>query len=350
MILDYLVILWQMILESAPYLLIGLFIAGLLRAFLPQEFLARHLGNNSLGSAFKAALFGIPLPLCCCGVLPTAVSLYRQGASLSATFAFLVATPQTSVDAILLAYGLLGSIFAIAYPVSALFGAFLTSLAMVIFIKSTSKVLSPVFSCAMCNEETPHTHPFGEKVTFALQYAVTELFAEIAKPLLIGFLAAALVALILPPNLAESLSTHGLTYPAMLVIGLPLYVCATASIPLGYAFLLKGFSPGSVLIFLMAGPGTNLTSLNVLSKIFGKKVTGIYLVALSLAALLSGIILDSLVGEILPKSLTPKQETLGFLHLLAALILLLLFLYHFTRKRLLGKKNHGPICGCGCGG
>ena len=340
---SYLKVLGGIVLESAPYLLIGLILAGFIKAFLPQSFLIRHLGSHSLGSAFKAALFGIPLPLCSCGVLPTAVSLYKQGASLSATFAFLVATPQTSIDAILLAYGLLGGIFAIAYPISALFGASLTSLALVILIKHRSKPLSLDFSCALCNEETPHAHSLREKATFALQYAVRELFADIAKPLLIGFLAAALVALLLPPDLAESLSAHGLTYPAMLIIGLPVYVCATASIPLGYAFLIKGFSPGSVLVFLIAGPGTNLTSLSVLSQVFGKKITGIYLTALTLAALLSGMALDRLVGEIRLPELPLKSETYGLWHYLSAAILLLMFINHFLRKGLSQSKE--SCCG-----
>jgi len=327
---SYLELLGIIVLESAPYLIIGLILAGFIKAFLPQSFLIRHLGRHSLGSAFKAALFGIPLPLCSCGVLPTAVSLYRQGASLSATFAFLVATPQTSIDAILLAYGLLGSIFAIAYPISALFGALLTSIALVIFVKH--KPLSLGFSCTFCNEETNQAYSFRKKAAFGLQYAVKELFGEIAKPLFIGFLAAPLVALLLPQNFVESLSAYGLTYLAMLIIGLPVYVCATASIPLGYAFLIKGFSPGSVLVFLIAGPATNLATLSVLSHVFGKKITGIYLIALILAALLSGMIFDRLVGEIRVPELTLESEAYGLWHYLSAAILLLMFINHYFHR------------------
>ena len=191
----------------------------------------------------------------------------------------------------------------------------------------------------MCNEKNPHAHSFREKAVFALKYAVMELFAEIAKPLIIGFLAAALVALLLPQDLAESLSAYSLTYPAMLIIGLPVYVCATASIPLGYAFLIKGFSPGSILVFLIAGPGTNLTSLSVLYQTFGKKITGIYLAALSLAALLSGMILDSLVGEIQLQELTLKSEAYGLWHYISAAILLLMFLNYFLRKDLSQSKK-----------
>lgn len=344
MIWNYLEVLSLIVLKSAPYLLIGLILGGLIKTFLPRSFLIRHLGNHSLSSALKAALFGIPLPLCSCGVLPTAVSLYRQGASLPATFAFLVTTPQTSIDAILLAYGLLGGIFAIAYPISALFGAFLTSLALIIFVKNHSKSSNSSFSCSIYNKKTSYVTYFREKIFSAVRYSVTELFAEIAKPLFIGFLAAAMVTLILPQDLAEKLSTCGLTYLAMLIIGLPVYVCATASIPLGCALLMKGFSPGSILVFLIAGPATNLTSLSVLSKTFGKKVTGIYLISLSLTALLSGIALDYLVDEIHIQGCALKSETYSFWHYISAGILLLMFLAQFLWKSFSQSKESCSSC------
>jgi len=344
MIGDYFEILGLIVLKSAPYLLVGLILGGFIKTFVPQSFLIKHLGNHSLGSALKAALFGIPLPLCSCGVLPTAVSLYRQGASLPATFAFLVATPQTSIDAILLAYALLGSFFAIAYPISALFAAFLTSLALIIFVKESPKFSNSVLPYSACDKKNSYVLSLGEKIISALKYTTTELFAEIARPLFIGFLAAAAVALILPPNLAEKLSTYGLTYLAMLIIGLPVYVCATASIPLGCAFLMKGFSPGSILVFLITGPGTNLTSLSVLSQTFGKKVTGIYLISLSLTALLSGMILDYLVGEIQIQNFTLKSETYGLLHYISAGILLLMFLNNFLQRNFSKSKESCPSC------
>ncbi len=346
MLTNYLQILWYLLQESAPYLLLGLGVAGLLRAFLPPDFLSRHLGKRSLGSTLKAALFGIPLPLCSCGVLPTAVSLYRQGASLPATFAFLVATPQTSVDAILLAYGLLGTLFALAYPVSALLAAVLTSWALLLLFRGRSGQETLAASCSLCPNTEEHTHSFGERVRFAWHYATGELFAELARPLLVGFLAAALVTLLLPPDLAEILARHGLTYPAMLFIGLPVYVCATASIPLGYALLLKGFSPGSVLVFLMAGPGTNLTSLVVLSRVFGRKVTLIYLFSLALSAIFCGVILDLLVERWPLETLTPEERTPGFLHFLAALALLGLFGKHLIWQRFFSRETGEEGCSC----
>ncbi len=350
MIEKYFLLLWHLFLDSAPYLLAGLVIAGLLRVFIPPEWLGRHLGKHSLVSALKAALLGIPLPLCSCGVLPTAISLYRQKASLPATFAFLIATPQTSVDALLLAYALLGSVFLWAYPLSALWGALLGATALYLLVRSPQLDFTPALACALCHEEGPHRHPWGQKLGAAFRYAFDELFAEMAWPLLIGFLAAALVALLLPPNLAETLETHGWSYPAMLLLGLPLYVCATASIPLAYAFLLKGFSPGSVLIFLMAGPGTNITSLAVLSRIFGKKITMIYLVSLMAAALTAGMLLDHLVPEFTPRTsvLGPEREVYSLGSFLAALALIFLFGRYLVWKKIF--KPRSSACGCGCKG
>jgi len=342
MFVAYFRVLGHLFLDSAPYLLAGLFIAGLLKVFLPEDFLVRHLGGHSLWGAFKAALLGLPLPLCSCGVLPAAVGLYRQGAGLPATFAFLVATPQTSVDAIALAYGLLGGIFALAYPLSALLAALLVALAITFGTRERKTEDAPPLSCVCCSEENPHTHTFSEKLTASLRHAVEELLAEIARPLVVGFLLAALVSLLLPPDLARVLSAHGLTYPAMLILGLPLYLCATASIPLGYALLIKGFSPGSVLIFLMAGPATNVTSLMVLGKVFGKRATALYLVSLVLAALLSGWIFDHLVGGLVPRGQGMIQKTPGFFSLVAALLLALLLAREILWKGLFLRKRPKP--------
>ncbi|HFC98463.1 MAG TPA: permease [Thermosulfurimonas dismutans] len=344
MVETYLKILGHLFVESAPYILVGLFIAGLLRVFIPEDFLVRHLGGHSLTGAFKAALFGLPLPLCSCGVLPAAVGLYRSGAGLPATFAFLVATPQTSADAILLAYGLLGGFFALAYPLSALAASVLVALVLTLTTRPRDLSPSSSLSCLCCDQEGPHTHTFREKMRASLRHAVEELFAEMARPLLLGFFLAALAALLLPPDLARVLAAHGLTYPAMLLLGIPIYLCATASIPLGYALLLKGFSPGSVLVFLMAGPATNLTSLTVLAKFFGRRVTLLYLGTLMAAALASGWIFDQLVPSTLLRPRSVSAEGPGLISVLAALLLGWLFVRELIWKRF----SPGPTSGCGC--
>ncbi len=342
MIIEYFQILWKIVSKSAPYLLVGLLVAGILKIFVPQEFLLKHLGRRGIGSNFKAALFGIPLPLCSCGVLPTAVSLFKRGVNLPATFAFLVATPQTSVDAILLAYGLLGISFALAYPASALFAAFFTSLLMLLFLKEDQRSSREVASCPVCESCESHEHGFGEKLSSALRHSLDEVFSEIATPLLVGFLVAALVTLVLPPQLAEVLKKHNLAYPAMLLIGLPIYVCATASIPLGYALLLKGFSLGSVLVFLMAGPGTNLTSLVVLSRVFGRDAVVLYLGSLVAAAVISGVVLDAVSPKVTQTTaLLASEEDPSSLNLLASFVLGILFVRHYA-KRLLSPPRKNP--------
>ncbi|QJA06469.1 permease [Thermosulfurimonas marina] len=343
-LLLYLSQLGGLFLEAAPYLLLGLLLAGLLRVFVSEDWLSRHLGGHTLKGALKAALLGLPLPLCSCGVLPAAVGLYRAGAGLPATFAFLVATPQTSADAILLAYGLLGGVFALAYPLSALWVALWVALAVRFLVGESPSPSTPLAACACCAAETSHQHTFGERVWTSLLYAVEELLADLSRPLAVGFLLAALVALILPPGLAERLSAHGLVYPAMILVGLPLYVCATASIPLAYTLLLKGFSPGAVLVFLVTGPATNLTSITVLSRLFGLRTVTLYLLALILAALTAGLALDTLFPGLSAKVSPSAPEGPSLLNTLSAALLALLLLREILWKPL--WKDREPGCAC----
>jgi len=341
----YLSRLGSFFLEAAPYILFGLLLAGVLRIFVSEEWLSRHLGGHSLKGALKAALLGLPLPLCSCGVLPAAVGLYRAGAGLPATFSFLVATPQTSVDAILLAYGLLGGFFALAYPLSALWAALLVALAIRFGAGEGPTSPAPVTTSCCCSSKESPTPSFKERISASLRYAVEDLLGEIARPLVVGFLLAALVALLLPTGLAERLSAHGLVYPAMILVGLPLYVCAIASIPLAYAFLLKGFSPGAVLVFLLTGPATNLTSLTVLSRVFGLRPVVLYLLALTLAAFSAGLLLDTFFPQVaLGMGPAGGKEGLKLLHLVAAVVLGLLLTREILWKPL--RKNQKRTCAC----
>ncbi|MDE5959958.1 MAG: permease, partial [Muribaculaceae bacterium] len=125
MITEFLATFWAMLCEMAPYLLLGFLFAGMLHAFLPASFYNRHLGRPGFWSVAKAAMFGVPLPLCSCGVIPTAMSMRRQGASRAATVSFLISTPQTGVDSILATGSLLGWPLALIRPIA----AFATALA-----------------------------------------------------------------------------------------------------------------------------------------------------------------------------------------------------------------------------
>ncbi len=327
----YLKNLFLLLADIAPYFLVGLLVAGFLKVFLPQEKLSKHLGRERLTSIFKAALIGVPLPLCSCGVLPVAVSLYRHGAGLPAIVAFLVATPQTSIDAIVITFGLFGGTFALAYPLAALIAGTLAGLLTYFF---TPKEITPLLNKSPSPaEDVSVKNPFIK----AFKFAFLELPEELTRPLLLGLILAALLATLLPPGFLGAKIPSGMRqYLFMLLAGIPIYTCSTGSLPLAYSFYLQGFSPGSLLIFLMSGPATNVTSLLVVRKLFGWRAFLIYASSLITMALVAGTSLD-LVLQKLSLPLKPPvlpEEGLSLTKEASALILVGLLFYHLLRPYL----------------
>ncbi len=269
--------LWK---DIAFYLLIGMFIAGIIHIYLGQKFIIKHLGKGK-SSIIKASIFGVPLPVCSCGVIPIASSLKEDGASKSATLSFMVSTPTTGVDSIFATYSLLGPIFAIFRPVFALFAGIVVGIASYLFDREEGKA--------------KHVHEKKEKKSFgdALKYAFGELPADIGKWLIIGIVAGGIIASI-PYN-------FDFIYPydflVALLISLPLYVCATGSIPIAAALLQKGFSPGAALVFLIAGPATNTITLTFVRYKLGRKSFYIYLATIASLSLLAGIIFNFIWSE-----------------------------------------------------
>ncbi len=321
--------LFLLLADIAPYFLLGLLVAGFLKVFLPQERLSRHLGRGSFLAVFKAALLGIPLPLCSCGVLPVAVSLRRHGAGLPAVVAFLVATPQTSVDAIFITFGLFGGAFALAYPLAALVAGLMAGTLAYFLVPRREDFEGPSLLASQDSGKNP--------LFRALHFSFFELLAELAKPLTLGLLLAALLATAFPPGfLGAKIAPGAKQYLLMLLFGVPIYTCSTGSLPLAYSFYLQGFSPGSLLVFLMSGPATNVTSLVVVKKIFGRRAFLIYAGSLILTALAAGAGLDLLV-ERLSLPLRPPalpEEGLSTFKELSALLLAALLLYHLTKPYL----------------
>lgn len=320
--------LFLLLADIAPYFLLGLLVAGLLKVFLPQEKLSRHLGRGKFSAVLKAALLGIPLPLCSCGVLPVAVSLRRHGAGLPAVVAFLVATPQTSVDAIFITFGLFGGVFALVYPLAALVAGLMAgTLAYLLGSRGNIPEAPPLLT-----PEAP-----GNPLLKALRFSFLELLAELAKPMTLGLLLAALLATVFPPGfLGAKVSPGAKQYLLMLLFGVPIYTCSTGSLPLAYSFYLQGFSPGSLLVFLMSGPATNVTSLVVVKKIFGRRAFLIYAGSLILTALAAGVGLDLLVERLSFPVRPPvlPEEGLSPLKELSGLLLAALLLYHLTKPYL----------------
>lgn len=291
-------------LDAAPWLLLGLIAAGLIKAWLPEGVLERWLGGHGAWPVVKAAIIGAPLPLCSCGVLPAALGLRRGGASRSATVSFLIATPETGVDSIAVSYAMLGPVMAVVRPIAAIFSAIATGLLTTLVPQAQPLPLNtPTSTCCSggcCGSSTPTpTNKPGVLSTTVqgLRYAVSDILDDIALWLAIGILLAGAVATWVPP---QALAAWGSGLPAMglmLLVGIPMYICATASTPVAAALLLAGASPGTVLVFLLAGPATNLATLAVLRKELGVGILATYLVGIAVSSIGFGLLLDSLLSH-----------------------------------------------------
>ncbi len=293
---------WNIWVESAPYVLFGFFAAGLLKGLMPVDAVARHLGRNSVGSVLKASLIGIPLPLCSCGVIPAAISLRKQGASKGASAAFLVSVPETGVDSIAITWALLDPLMTVVRPIA----SFLTATATGLLINRLPQdpplpVPKPVepgpANCgctAGCSEGTRPSSaeirpPLHRRLRSGLSYAFGELLADIGKWLLLGIVLAGVIAYLLPEDFfSRFFGSELVSLLVMLGIGIPLYICASASTPVAAALVLKGLSPGAALVFLLAGPATNAATLTVVARYFGKAATLIYLGSIGICSLVLG--------------------------------------------------------------
>ena len=296
--------------EMSPYLLLGFLAAGLLHSFVPQSIYSKHLAGSDARSVIKAALFGIPLPLCSCGVLPTAVSLRNNGASRAASTSFLIATPQTGVDSIAATYSLLGLAFAVIRPVAALVTALVGGL-LVAWVERSEGV-QPVnetndhhCDCeddddddccchddCSCGEQPRATTLMG-KVLEALRYGFIDMMKSIGRWLVIGLVVATLITVCVPDDFFAAFAQYPLlNMLVVLALSVPMYVCATGSIPIALSLMLKGLTPGAALVLLMAGPAANFASVLVINRSFGRKATIAYLAAIIGGAIAFGIIVD----------------------------------------------------------
>jgi uncharacterized membrane protein YraQ (UPF0718 family) len=354
---------WIILNDSAPYVLFGMFVAGLLKAYLPENFVARHLGKSGAGSVVKASLIGVPLPLCSCGVLPTALGLRKQGASKGAVTSFLISTPETGVDSIAVTYALLDPVMAVMRPVAAFVTAIAAGLAVNRLPEDPEEEArlddSPLVSACGCsdtgcsdagcsgpanthedhvqmdNEDMTlkplheHVHAFAaghaghdhghshtscscghdhghaapqlgrlaprSRLREGMNFAFIELSRDIGFWLLAGIVLAGVISYFLPPNfVAEHLGEGMFSMLLMLIIGVPMYVCATASTPIVAALALKGLSPGAALVFLLAGPATNAAGLTVLAKRLGRKATAVYVASIAVVSLALGMVVNQL--------------------------------------------------------
>jgi uncharacterized membrane protein YraQ (UPF0718 family)/copper chaperone CopZ len=324
--------------EMAPYLLLGFLFAGILHVFFPAGLVKRHMGGADLLSSVKASLLGVPLPLCSCGVLPTGISFYRSGASKGSTVSFLISTPQTGVDSIIATYAMLGWPFAIIRPIVALFSGIFGGVL-------TNSLGTSDKDPERMNEENGYRGNRSVKEMF--RYGFVEMIQDISKWLVIGLLIAALLAVVIPDDFfTATVSNEYLSMLLILFASIPLYVCATGSIPIAAVLLMKGLSPGAALVFLMAGPATNAATMAVINNSLGKRTFWLYLISIIGGAFLFG----TLINELLPRDLimgalpdlgvhTDHEHMSGWFKIASGVLLAGLLLNGWIQKLLAKKRN-----------
>jgi len=372
--MEYLLLFINALMElsyaMAPYILFGLVFAGILHESVPETLVTKHLGKESIASVIKSTVFGIPLPVCSCGVIPLATSIKKSGASKGATLSFLISTPITGVDSILATYGMFGWVFTIYRVVTSMIIAIVAGVLTNIFdkeevpdsslpqfstihkpstlqnfatlpqVKASSEVTQ---SCCVTKSETEIKTQFSIKK--ALDYAFFTLLSDIAKPLFWGLVLGALITALIPQNLSELLIEYAwVSYIIVIIIAVPMYVCATASLPIAAALMLSGVSAGAAFVFLSAGPATNTVTIGVVKKMLGTRALYIYLGTIVVGSMLFGLGLDYIfaLSDINPRSLVHGHESYGAVAMISSIVLWGFVLYFMIQPYF--KKEAKNCC------
>ena len=363
--------LWQLSIAMAPYILFGLLFAGILHELVPDSIVTKHLGKSDIKSVLKSTIFGIPLPVCSCGVIPLATSIKKSGASKGATLSFLISTPITGVDSIMATYGIFGWIFTLYRAITSMIIAMVAGILTNIFDKDTIirvdmestptrafSTFKPVGaasisvlntqinkeeSCETGTGSCCSTNTASKKFSIlaAITYAFGTLLGDIAKPLFWGLLLGALITVAIPENLSALLTEYAwLSYLIVIIIAVPMYVCATASLPIAAGLMLSGVSAGAAFVFLSAGPATNTVTIGVVKKMLGTKSLVIYLGSIIIGSILFGLGLDYIfdASAIDPASLIHLHEEAGVVSTISAVVLWVLVLW-FVAKPYFEKKD-----------
>lgn len=273
--------IWAVTLEMAPYLLFGFLMAGILSVLISRDYVRRHLGGRGITAAVKAALVGVPMPICSCGVIPLAASLRKHGASRGATASFLASTPQTGIDSLMVTYALLGWVFAVFRALAAFLSGIICGLAV-------ESVPAPDTDETE-EEETAAPAAHEPVIKRMLSYGFISLPRKISRAMILGIVLSGIISGLVPADFfAENIGDSPFAMVLMLFIGIPIYVCSSASVPIALAFIKAGLSPGAALVFLITGPATNAATLTTLWQIIGKKQLAVFLVTLAGCALAAG--------------------------------------------------------------
>ncbi|MFH1847005.1 MAG: SO_0444 family Cu/Zn efflux transporter [Candidatus Omnitrophota bacterium] len=325
--------------KMSPYLVFGFLFAGVLHVFIDTSTVSRHLGKSSLFSVIKAALFGIPLPLCSCSVIPAAMALRKEGASKGSVLSFLISTPTTGVDSIFATYSLLGGLFTVYRVIASFVTGVLSGIIANIFLKEDNHGIreEPV-KCKLCNEHGVCEHGLYHKIGCVFTYAFGDLLKDSGGALLIGIFIGGVITYFLPGGFIERYLGAGINAMViMLLVGIPMYVCATASIPIAAALMLKGMNPGAAFVFLVAGPATNIVTMIVVAKNIGKNALVIYLGSIALSSLVLGFLLDKVYlyfGQIdsLRFIIHRKAILPEWLGISTSVVLFILIVYNFVKR------------------
>lgn len=349
-VLGILMAVLDIINEMSPYLLLGFLLAGIMHAFIPDGWYVKYLSGNTIRSVVNAAVFGVPLPLCSCGVIPTAMSLRREGASKGAVVSFLIATPQTGVDSIFATYSLMGLPFAVVRPVAAFFTAIIGGT----FVNMDACRQKESYGAGRESDvkieagtERKHVS-FGGRCVEALKFGFVEMMEDIGKWLVAGLVVAGLITVLVPDEFFETFkNSTTLSMLLVLCVSVPMYICATGSIPIAVALMMKGVTPGAALVMLMAGPACNVASILVINKVLGKKTLLLYLTAIITGSILFGVVIDQLLPrewftEHLMSTHACCHDVAGWFEWTCTGILILLLL-NVLRMRLM----HKSACSCG---
>lgn len=342
LIVSYFKAFWELFNEMAIFLMIGFFFAGFLHVFIRKERIGKYLGSNDLKSSVNASLLGVPLPLCSCGVIPAGLSFLKNGASKGATVSFLISTPQTGVDSIMVTYSMLGWPLAIIRPLVAFITGVTGGVITNLFQKNIKEEVIP----NIADDSAPLT--FTGKIRELLRYGFVDFLQDISKWLIIGLAVAAVLTLLIPPDFFTTyIAYKWLNMLLVLAVSVPLYVCATGSVPIAAVLMMKGLSPGAALVFLMAGPATNVATISVLAKSLGKGAMMAYLFTIIGGALLAGSFIDAFL---------PAEWFTGFmnhsghnhndgswLHLSASIVLALLLVNGIILKWMANRHEKERI-------
>jgi uncharacterized membrane protein YraQ (UPF0718 family) len=339
--------------DMAVYILAGLFFAGILHELVPTSFIEKHLGRDNIASVLKATLFGVPLPVCSCGVIPLATAIKKSGASNGATLSFLISTPITGVDSILATFGMFGWAFTLYRVVTSMIIATVAGILNNYLVTEPPKPAFSAVKPAAFAPQAPQASCCGSSCgcaaptpsfsfTAAMRYGFITLLGDIAKPLFWGLLIGAAITVAVPDNLSSLLGNYPwLGYLIVVAIAVPMYVCATASLPIAASLILAGVAPGAAFVFLSAGPATNTVTIGVVKKMLGTRSLAIYLGTIIVLSLLFGIGMDLLftAADIDIRGFLHAHEEQGILALGSAVAMWLLLLYFLAKPYLPAKPS-----------